>query len=70
MHKALLREVVRVCQQRQAEGDCPTVDPFSVETLEDAVLQLEKWNKELGEMLMATNPKKAEAASEKENERG
>ena len=40
MHEALLKEVVKRCRQRQAEGDCPTVPAFSVEWLEDAVCQL------------------------------
>lgn len=40
MHEALLKEVVKNCQLRQREGDCPTTKGFSVKTLEDAVIQL------------------------------
>lgn len=43
MHKALLRQVIRVCQQREREGDCPTVPALSVETLEGAVIELAKY---------------------------
>ena len=57
MHKEMLREVVKRCKQRQREGDCPTVDAFSAETLEDAVIQLSSWNDDLGEQLMARDPK-------------
>lgn len=40
MHKQLLLKVVGNCRRRSAEGDCPTVEPFSVETLENAVIDL------------------------------
>lgn len=40
MHEAALQEVIRVCRQRDREGDCPTVKAFDVETLEGAVIQL------------------------------
>ena len=40
MHKLMLDEVVKRCRQRQSEGDCPTVEPFTVEQLEDAVVEL------------------------------
>lgn len=40
MHPLMLKEVIEVCKQRSREGDCPTVKPFSVEQLEDAVVQL------------------------------
>jgi uncharacterized protein (UPF0548 family) len=40
MHDAMLKEVVKVCRQRQRDGDCPSVKAFGVETLEDAVVQL------------------------------
>lgn len=43
MHKALLRQVILVCQQREREGDRPTVPALSVETLEDAVVELAKY---------------------------
>jgi len=40
MHELILREVVATCRQRQREGDCPSIPPFPVEVLEDAVVQL------------------------------
>ena len=40
MHPMLVEEVVKVCRQRSAEGDCPTVDAPSRETLEDCVIAL------------------------------
>jgi hypothetical protein len=40
MHPAMLKEVIAVCRQRSDEGDCPTVDPFTVEQLEGAVIAL------------------------------
>lgn len=40
MHEAALQEVIRICRQREREGDCPTVKAFPVETLENAVIQL------------------------------
>ena len=40
MHELMLREIVKRCRQREAEGDCPTEAAFSVEQLEDAVIEL------------------------------
>ena len=40
MHELMLKEVVACCRQRLSEGDCPTRPAFSVEQLEDAVVQL------------------------------
>jgi len=40
MHVVALREVIRVCDERRAAGDCATPNPFSKEQLEDAVLDL------------------------------
>lgn len=36
----MLIEIIERCRQRQAEGDRPTVKAFSVEQLEDAVIEL------------------------------
>lgn len=40
MHDLILGHVIKVCQQRDADGDCPTVSPCPAELLEDAVLTL------------------------------
>lgn len=40
MHTKMLDEVIKVCLQRQREGDRPTINNFSVEILEDAVVEL------------------------------
>ena len=40
MHSKMLDEVVALCRRRQAQGDCPTDAPMSVEVLEDAIVQL------------------------------
>lgn len=40
MHIKLLEEIVKVCRQREAEGDCPTVEAPGRETLEFAVIDL------------------------------
>ena len=42
MHILMLEAIVTRCQQRIREGDCPTVPPFSVEQLEEAVVQLNR----------------------------
>lgn len=42
MHPLMLGKVITCCKQRIADGDCPTVKAFSVEQLEDAVVQLER----------------------------
>jgi len=38
----MLHEVVERCRQRDREGDSPTVEAFSVEILENAILELAK----------------------------
>lgn len=40
MHPLLLEEIVALCKRRQSQGDCPLEPPASVETLEDAIVQL------------------------------
>lgn len=40
MHPAMLDVVIRRCRERYAAGDCPCDPPFSVEQLEDAVIEL------------------------------
>lgn len=40
MHTLMLKEVIAIFQQREREGDHPTVKPFTVEQLEGAVVQL------------------------------
>jgi hypothetical protein len=40
MHPLALKEVVKVCRQREREGDCPITPALSVEVLEDAVVSL------------------------------
>jgi len=41
MHILLIDKIVQNCLQRQADGDCPTVDSFSTEMLEDCITQLD-----------------------------
>jgi len=50
MHKQLLIRVIANCRRRIQEGDCPTVEPIGVETLENAVV-------ELADRVMALEPK-------------
>lgn len=40
MHLLILEEVVLVSRRRIAEGDNSTVEPFSVELLEEAIVEL------------------------------
>lgn len=40
MHPLLLDDVIALCRRRLAQGDSPTEQPASVETLENAVIQL------------------------------
>jgi hypothetical protein len=40
MHRALVREIVKACMQRQREGDCPTVQQPHPESLEDCIVAL------------------------------
>ena len=40
MHPLMVKEIVARCRQRQSEGDCPTVPPFSREQLEDCIVQM------------------------------
>jgi len=40
MHAKALEAIIAVCRQREQQGDCPTVDRPSAETLEFAVLEL------------------------------
>jgi len=40
MHSLAVEQIVSVCLQRLAEGDCPTVEAPGRETLEDAVIEL------------------------------
>lgn len=42
MHILLMDKIVKTCLQRQSEGDCPTVDSFSVENLEGCIIQLDE----------------------------
>ena len=42
MHLSALKAVLESVRRRVAQGDCPTEPPQSVETLEDALLSLEK----------------------------
>lgn len=41
MHPLILKETIRVCKQRIAEGDNPSTSPAAVEHLESAVEQLD-----------------------------
>jgi hypothetical protein len=40
MHIALTNEIIKVCRQREKDGDCPTVEAPGRETLEFAVIDL------------------------------
>lgn len=40
MHILLVAEIVKSVRRRQAQGDCPTEQPFSLEQLEDALVSL------------------------------
>lgn len=40
MHPLMVKEIVARCLQREVEGDNPTVPPFTVEQLENCVIQL------------------------------
>lgn len=40
MHPALADAIVKVCRQRETEGDCPTVDRPGGETMEFCILEL------------------------------
>lgn len=40
MHELLVKEIVKVCRQRLADGDCPTVRSPTVGNLEDAIIAL------------------------------
>ena len=40
MNRTLLAEIIRVCRQREHDGDRPTVPAFSVEILEGALTSL------------------------------
>lgn len=40
MHDLMLQEVIKTCRQRDREGDCSITKAFSVEVLEQAVVQL------------------------------
>ena len=40
MHELAIQEVIKICRQREQEGDCPTIKAPSVETLEDVVIQI------------------------------
>ena len=40
MHPLMLEEIVNVSRKRIAEGDSPTVKSFSIEQLEEAVVEL------------------------------
>lgn len=42
MHMLALKAVIETCQQREREGDCPTVEALDVETLENAIIELAK----------------------------
>lgn len=40
MHPGLLKEIVALCQRRQAQGDHPTQPIADAEVLENAIVQL------------------------------
>lgn len=40
MHPLMLQKVIEACRARIAEGDYPTTPAFTVEQLEDAVVEL------------------------------
>lgn len=56
MHVLMLKEVIACCRRRQTEGDCPTGPAFSVEQLEDAVVQLADRLHEAEGRLLAAAP--------------
>lgn len=40
MHKKMVDEIVAVCRERFADGDCAKENPFTVEQLEGAIIEL------------------------------
>jgi hypothetical protein len=51
MHPMLTEEIVKVCRQREKDGDCPTVEAPGRETLEFAVIELAAQRDRLREQL-------------------
>jgi len=42
MHESMLQLVIARCKQRIKQGDCPTVNAFTTEQLEEAVVELSR----------------------------
>ncbi len=47
MHRNGLDEVIRQTRRRVEQGDCPTIPPFRVSTLEEAICDLAAENEQL-----------------------
>ena len=47
MHKLLLKKVIDNCRKIKSEGDCKVTESFSIEMLEEAVLDLSREKKDI-----------------------